>query len=120
MSAEATEIHIIATATHPVHGRVIVFDRTDKHVFVAPVEPEYPWYSDDFSVPVATYEKDYAEEGGIMLEATCPGCGAMSTQEDVPDHEISRADAEWRAYSKLFRCCGTGQLPVFEWRRAAK
>lgn len=120
MSAEATEIQILATATHPVHGRVIVFERSDKFVFVAPVTKEYPWYGQDFRVSKKEYEQEFREEGHAMLEAQCNGCGAMC-ELDAPDHEISRADAEWSAMGKLYLCCGTSGMDKikFEWRKPA-
>lgn len=122
MSAEQVEIDVTAVAAHPVHGRVIVFERSKKFVFVAPVVPEYPFYGQDFAVPVDEYERDYKEEAPIELEAQCEACGATCNLSDIPDHEISRADAEWHAAFKLHRCCGGASVTKirFEWVKGSK
>lgn len=120
MSAEHTEVTILAVATHPVHGRVIVFERSEKFVFLAPVISEYPFYGQDFAVPVDEYEREYREEAGVELEAQCITCGATCNLTDTPDHILATCEAERQAVFKLFRCCGTGQSEnlKFTWLRS--
>ncbi len=106
MSAEATEITILAVAKHAEHGRVIVLERTKKYVLIAPVTKAFPWYGDCRKVHPIDYERQYVEEAGVELEAQCEACGATCCRTDIPDHNISRAEADWDACFDLFQCCG--------------
>lgn len=121
MSAEATEIQILATATHPVHGRVIVFEESDDWVFVAQAIAERPYYGQDFRVSREQYNKEFTEEPFVVFEAECLRCGTMFEGGCMPDHQISRAIAKREAIEWLRGCCGQRKANElkFEWRKPA-
>lgn len=110
MSDEHLEITITAVATHPIHGRVIVFEESPGWVFVAPIIEAYPFYGDDFPVTRTAFERDYKIEPTVTLETKCEACGASAVEEDVPDHEISRKYAEWGAVIGLYGCCDSSNV----------
>lgn len=112
------EIHIIATAAHPVHGRVIVFEESDEWVFVAPVISERPFYGQDFRVTREQYNREFTQEPCVILEAECIRCGTMIDRGCVPDHQIPREKAEREALRELRGCCGerVANAPKMRWR----